>query len=477
MKKFRVLLLIAMCTGNSCLLMASPTSKEDALKKAQQFYSENIQKGLRSVADFQLVYSDTGKIVKTSTEEEIVCFYVFNINKDGGFVIVSGDDAVKPILSYADEGSFPVGKIPENVSKWLNYYSKEIQYVVTRYSLQTFPNPVVKTESSLKSTKSTIAPLLGNIKWGQGNPFNLLCPYSTLHSEQTIAGCVATCMAEVMKYYSWPVKGTGSHSYTFLLDSKSTTLSADFGQTTYNWDKMLDGYGISSTALQDSAVALLMYHCGVSVDMQYSTSFSAPLGGGQSAGTALINYFGYDADMQLYIREFFDETSWTEKLKKEIDAGRPVIYAGGLGTESHAFICDGYDSNGFFHFNWGWNGLANGYFLVSNLNPEVSSISSFSEGQDAIMGIQKEDGMSNPSYAICLYKKGLTSNVSSVSDISSGLFNVSLGFFNAGLNSFSGKRRGGGGGGVWVYTRMAYFWIILKRVPCLILVLFEVILH
>jgi len=443
MKKFRILLLITLFTGLSGLLLASPTSKEDALKKARQFYSENVQNGLRSGMDFQLVYSDTGRVVNNSSGSEFVCFYVFNAGDKDGFVIVSGDDAVKPILAYSDEGSFPTGKIPENICNWLNYYSKEIQYVVANPSSQTSPNTTNETVPGLRTTNSAATPLLGRIRWDQGDPYNLLCPYSTKYSQKTVTGCVATAMAQVMKYYEWPIQGTGSSGYTFDLDSVSTTLTANFGQTTYKWNEMLDNYNATSTLAQDSAVALLVYHCGVAVEMDYNTSG----GGGSSAslsdaGISLKNNFGYDSDLQLFRREFFNLTSWTEKLMNEIDAGRPVLYAGGSDHGGHAFVCDGYDSDSLFHFNWGWGGSANGYFSISILDPEYSGIGSssggYSQDQYAIAGIQKPDGVNSPSYQLGMYNFGMTSNKSSLSNISSDKFNASLGFLNWGLNSFSG---------------------------------------
>lgn len=443
MKKFRILLLITLFTGLSGLLLASPTSKEDALKKARQFYSENVQNGLRSSMDFQLVYSDTGKVVNNSSGSEFVCFYIFNAGDKDGFVIVSGDDAIKPILAYSDEGSFPTGKIPENISNWLNYYSKEIQYVVANPSSQTSPNTTNETVSGLRTTNSAATPLLGRIRWDQGDPYNLLCPYSMKYSQITVTGCVATAMAQVMKYYEWPIQGTGSSGYTFDLDSVSTTLTANFGQTTYKWNEMLDNYNATSTLAQDSAVALLVYHCGVAVDMDYNTSG----GGGSSAslsdaGIALKNNFGYDSDLQLFRREFFNLTSWTEKLMNEIDAGRPVLYAGGSDHGGHAFVCDGYDSDSLFHFSWGWGGSANGYFSISILDPEYSGIGSssggYSQDQYAIAGIQKPDGVNSPSYQLGMYNFGMTSSKSSLSNISSDKFNASIGFLNWGLNSFSG---------------------------------------
>ena len=245
-------------------------------------------------------------------------------------------------------------------------------------------------------------------------------------------------MAQVMRYYQWPLKGTGSYSYT---DGNNGTLTADFSNTTYDWSNMLESYTSGSISKQDSAVATLMYHCGVAVSMTYSTTgSSATL---SDAATALKNYFGYDTDLNIYTRDFYKSSDWMSMIKTELDNARPVLYGGSTGTAGHAFVCDGYDSNNLFHINWGWSGYYNGYFELSILNPpptgSTTTTGGFSQGQQIITGIKKDDAVSNPSYLINMYSLGLTSTKSTISNIASQTFNVNFGFLNYGANDFVGK--------------------------------------
>jgi hypothetical protein len=435
MKTYRILFNIILFTGITSILQASPTSKDEALLKAQKFYTGNLCKGLRSGVDLKLVFSDT---VINSLNLPITCFYVFNAGNDEGFVIVSGDDLIKPILAYSDRGSFPKTNLPENLKSWLKKYSNEIQFVVAKQSSVENLETNDEITTSLRSAGSYVSPLLGDIMWGQGAPFNIFCPYSSTYSERTVAGCVATAMAQIMKYYQCPATGTGSNNYNFKLDGVSTNLSADFGSTMYKWNNMLNSYTGSSTLAQDTAAALLSYHCGVSVNMEYATSAEGGSAATLSnAGIALKTYFGYDPDLQSYNRDYYDYTTWTDKLKVELNAGRPVLYSGTTNDGGHAFVCDGYSNDGYFHFNWGWEGYANGYFLVDVLNP-LNLTTGFVQDQSIITGIQKDDGVSNQSYNLCIYNLGMTSNKSTIDDIGSEYFNVTPGFINFGLNNFSG---------------------------------------
>ena len=187
-------------------------------------------------------------------------FYVFG--GENCFVIVSADDCVKPILGYSDENPFGTDAMPENAYGWLKGYDEQIQFAIdnqikassdVQIKWQNLKAGIVSQE---KSTNS-ISPLL-QTKWNQGSPFNALCPSGT------VTGCVATAMAQVMKYWNYPSHGVGSHSYSW----NGRTLSADFGNTSYDWDNMKGTYS-SYTNDEKLAVATLMYHCGVSVDMNY----------------------------------------------------------------------------------------------------------------------------------------------------------------------------------------------------------------
>ena len=445
MKNIKSVFLLISFLFLSYSLHAVQISREGALSIAQNYYGSKVATGLRSGVALSLVYSETGTIESRSLKKEVPFYYIFNAAEGKGFVIVSGDDVFKPVLAYSEKGSINPDKIPDNVKYFLKGYKKEMSYVLENPDLLKVAKEDVNSlvSPSLRSLNSDVSPLLGNIAWDQGDPFNLQCPISPLNSERTVTGCVATAMAQVMKYYSWPTTGTGSHSYSTNIDgsSSSTSLTADFGNTTYVWSNMTDTYSGASNTVQKNAVAQLMFHCGVSVEMDYGS----PSGDGGSAasanngGIALKTYFGYDADIQAYNRDYIEIAPWMDKIKTELNEGRPVIYSGQSSTSGgHAWVCDGYDASDLFHMNWGWGGYANGYFSLSTLKPS-NVATGFTDDQSILTGIKKEDGVSNTTYNICMFSQGLTSTKASISNITSETFGVSYGFLNYGINTFSGN--------------------------------------
>ena len=348
-------------------------------------------------------------------------YYVY-ANADGeGWVIVAANDVVKPILAYSMEGVFNAAEQPSNVKVWLGGYNKQIKYAEENNLEAT--EEVVKAWKALRKAPPVTAmgtvvvgPLI-KTTWDQDSPYWNSCPKSG--STTCYTGCVATAMAQVMNYWQWPETGTGSYSYT----SKTNSLacSADFSSTTYDWANMVDHYtkyysgssqiSVSSpTTAQKNAVATLMYHCGVAVAMDYGTSDQ----GGSSAYTiypnasytttrcaayALKNNFGYNSStLKCYYRSggygysSVSDATWLNLLKTELDAKRPIMYAGADNEGGHSFICDGYDDQNYFHFNWGWSGYCDGYYTVDNMVPGTggsgSGNGSYNDEQDIIIGIQ-----------------------------------------------------------------------------------------
>ena len=328
-------------------------------------------------------------------------YYIFN-NADGGFVIVSGDDCATPILGYSDEGSIDLDNMPIQLQELLHAYALEIQEAVDNNLHAT--EDVTEAWATYRhapqaQTTTTAVSALIQTSWDQYPRYNNKCPsdpsLSSLGGHPT-TGCVATAMAQVMKYWEYPKKGYGSKSYR---SEYYGTLSANFGSTAYDWDNMPLKLSSSTSSTQNNAVATLMYHCGVAVSMYYNSdgrgssgAFVVDVGYGQaSAEKALTEYFGYASTVT---GKKFDQstttTQWTNMLKTELNNKMPVLYAGYTpGGGGHAFICDGYDSNNKFHFNWGWGGQANGYFSLTALTPGNYN---FSQGQQAVIGIKPKDG-------------------------------------------------------------------------------------
>ncbi len=298
-------------------------------------------------------------------------FYVFNILNGDGFVIVSADDNIEPILGYSLEKDFDSKNIPSNVEYWFNQTNEQISIVIdqnlTSLSANTKWNSILQnTFTSKKTTPTVVKPLL-KTNWNQDPYYNDLCPLD--NGVKTVTGCVATAMAQAMKYWNYPTTGTGSKTYT---PGTLTQQSANFGTTTYNWSNMPNN--LSSA---NSDIAKLMYHCGVAVEMNYGTAASGGSssyvnGSSPSAEYALKNYFGYSSSLQFVSKSSYaTDALWVNVLKNELISSRVIIYRGNSssGTSGHCFVADGFDANNYIHFNWGWGGYYNGYFSVASLIP------------------------------------------------------------------------------------------------------------
>lgn len=322
------------------------------------------------------------KLVMTKTDGDLTTIYVFEGKGSDGFLIVAADDAAgKALLGYSDTGKFPSEtEMPDNLRWWLGQYSAEI--AMAAKGLTTVSNA---EGNGVTTARSEIEPLVKTL-WGQLSPYNEMCP--EINGAHCPTGCVATAMAQIMNYHKWPEKGVGSHTYT-PYDIKES-LTVDFANTTYQWDKMLDRYDSESAQESKDAVASLMYSCGVSVSMQYSTSGSGA--NYQSAAKSLVNYFDYDKGIRVLNRDSYGYDEWVEIVYNELSQGRPVMYSGTNEEGSHAFICDGYRADDYFHINWGWRGLSDGYFLLTALEPSEQgtggSSAGYNLGQELILGIQ-----------------------------------------------------------------------------------------
>jgi len=351
----------------SLSLNAAQRTVSEATKEANKFLSQST---LRSTGDIQLAY--------TSMENT---YYVFNRPDDSGFVIISGDDKAKTVLGYADNGIFDYSSLPDNFKYWLSCYEKELK------SLTVQEHVMEITQQNPKAAPANFAPSvtpLVDAKWGQSTPYNNLCPIipdgKPNAGRRTVTGCVATAIAQIMKYYEWPL------SYSFSKSYSTQTLNININESfngVYDWTNMINSYSGPYTPANQTAVSTLMYHCGVAVYMDYDTesgaySFDVP---------PALQLFGYDRNMQIYMRDYYTNTEWKNMLMTELSAGRPVFYSGVSSSDGgHAFVCDGYDTNEFFHFNWGWSGYANGYFELSALNPPAYD---FNFEQTIVTGIQK----------------------------------------------------------------------------------------
>ena len=277
------------------------------------------------------------------------------------------------MLGYCDEGEFDETDIPDGLRYMLECYAEQMRYLRS--------HPASAYSSSGKEFPLSVSPLL-TTRWNQNAPYNNNCPTFGTNSERAAVGCVATATAQVMNYHKWPKQGTGEFTYVCNVNNQGEqTLSADFGSTTYEWDKMLDDYANESyTAEQADAIATLMYHVGVAEHMRYGATSSTS---NYAAMEALRTYFGYNNGMKFYSRHTVPAAQWDSLLLNELRNARPILYEGATPTGGHSFVLDGCNAEGYYHFNWGWGGKSNGYFLITALNPRDQGIGSFEGGYNA----------------------------------------------------------------------------------------------
>ncbi|MDR2684515.1 MAG: thiol protease/hemagglutinin PrtT [Prevotellaceae bacterium] len=425
MKKTLIIsILLFICFSN---IYANPVTPEEAMQKAQNFSQNRTENSAvqhlppQFSQPLTLAYS-CRNIENFSSENPF--FYVFN-QGNGGFIIVSGDDRTREILGYSDSSIFNDSNIPANMRWFLSMYAGEIAALTDDY----VPAPN-STPDRAPANTTAIAPLL-TTQWNQDAPYYNLCPIDADYNQRSYTGCVATAIAQIMKYHNYPATGTGTHSYT--LPNVTGAIFADFGATTYDWTNMKNTASQYTTQAQRNAVATLMYHCGVASEMRYSAAGSGAYS--LSAMFGMINHFGYDVGMDLKYRDSYNQTQWNNFVKAELDAFRPVYYAGDDGEVGHAFVCDGYNSSNQFHINWGWGGAYDGYFSLSALDPEGQGIgggsSGYNYGQEIITGIRPAQ-----THAIALSCPVLQINNPPLQTNSTGSFSFSV--KNSGTSSFNG---------------------------------------
>jgi uncharacterized protein YjdB len=419
MKKF--ILLICIYVLPFAFLQAKTVNFEKAEQAATTFIAPAKSSGM-STAAVNLA------LVKTATAESN--YYVFN-KEDGGFVIVSGDDAAKPVLGYSDKDSFDENNLPPALEYWLDCLNKEIEYAAEN----NFPSNA-EWESASSIGTAAVSHLV-QTTWNQTPPYNGQCPL--ISGTRPYTGCVATAMAQIMKYWAYPAQGTGStESYT-ATNGNITVPVVDLA-VNYVWTDMINNYpsGSSGTATQRDAVAKLMYHCGASVQMNYGLDGSSA--SVRNVATSLLNHYDYDQSISYKMREYYSSTEWENILMQQIDAGLPVLYSGSNPQSGHAFICDGYDDTGKFHFNWGWGGSKDGYFVTTALNPGSggagSGAGTYNEAQYILINMKPNEGGAPTDEVIMWSETDMSSATTQIARNTS--FSVTTSIISKGFFPFSG---------------------------------------
>lgn len=330
---------------------------EQAAKVARNVFYEKLSGSENQIPDIEEVVA--------FPSEKNVCLYIVNFVQKQGFVLVSADDRVYPVLAYSNESDFQTKNLPPNVNWWINGYVSQIE-AVKRENIPSTPETHQAWAHYLSNdfVPQPLTLLLNPIlptKWDQGCYYNDSCPAATGGPcNRVYVGCVAVAMAQIMKYHGYPTTGQNSHSYYHV---SYGTQKANFGATTYNYSSMPN-----TVSAANPEVARLLYHCGVSVEMNYGTSGSGA--SSADARTAFINYFKYSNSTISDYRDGYADTTWAKLLRIDLNQGRPIYYSGrSTASGGHAFVCDGFQGTANFHFNWGWSGGYNGYFNINNLKP------------------------------------------------------------------------------------------------------------
>ena len=355
MKKFILLAVLTAILGMCMILNSAPVSRQEAQKIATAWYKHICP---ASVPDC------TVEQVYTANYDGVVTFYTF-VFKNGGFVIVAADDASIPILGYSADNEFPQEITCPAVKAWLDDYSMQIKEIVKAglSNKETINQWEAIRNGIFIDPRLDVGPLL-TTTWWQGCYYNELCPLDPASPEEFCGhvptGCVATAMAQIMKYHNHPPQGVGQYTYFHPVYG---TQSADFGNTTYLWAVMPNELTSSNIP-----VATLLYHAGVSVTMNYNVTGSIPAG---DILRAFVDYFNYDPGLKWnFMYEYTELETWKDMLRADLDNNLPVLYSGSNPIEGHAFVCDGYSmSDQKFHFNWGWNGNYDGWYVIGTLNP------------------------------------------------------------------------------------------------------------
>ncbi len=373
MRIARVVLLFVVLVLSSATVRSGDVDIGRARKVAKNFYAEKCK-----IKDDQIFFGEEHTILNKG----IVVGYVFNLNE--GFIIISGTDAVMPVLAYSFESGHSGYDFPPAFEFWMENYKSQIRIAITedresRKSIHEIWERYSDNYFNSKEVLSEVQPLI-HTTWHQGCYYNSYFPVdSAAPCGHLWTGCVATAMGQIMKFYNYPKNGTGTYGY----NSSYGYVEADFENTEYDWIAM--NYHLTD---EDSSVAQLLYHCAISIHSQFY-----PNGTGAfdfDARNAFVNYFKYKPDAHFYWRDSYPG-DWKAMLRAELDEGRPVLYGGADSQTSagHTLVCDGYQDTSFFHFNWGWNGIYNGYFYLDSL---IAGNNYFDFQHDAVIGIAPDVG-------------------------------------------------------------------------------------
>ncbi|MEI6576379.1 MAG: C10 family peptidase [Bacteroidota bacterium] len=380
-------------------ILISPASAKivdqlTAEKAAKNFLYERLNQ-TNTVSYKDIVVST----VYTEVSNDVPVYYAINF-RDGGFVVITAEDNVKPVIGFSPDGFFKTENLNDNIKDWMAGVTDQVK-ACREQNLKA--NATIEAEwarlndnnfASQTITKGVknVAPLIMS-KWDQAKFFNSMCPADPAGEQgRALTGCVATAMAQVLFYYRYPTQGVGTHTYSTNSNNPPYghygTLSVNYTNSTYNYDGM-----VNSPTESNLDIAKLMYHAGVSVSMMYGATASGAQT--QDVVGALTSHWKYSGTTTYALRSNYPDATWKSLIETEMDAKRPIMYSGRNPTYGHCFVLDGYQTGGtttLYHFNWGWSGNNDGYYDIDALNPGNDPNGPFALSQGMVKGIYPSSG-------------------------------------------------------------------------------------
>ena len=442
MKQLKSFVLLAVLLLTALPLAAEPVDAVRALDAARAFFQHD-RNFSRRMAPVTQVSLSSAPLTKAGEAEP--AYRIFN-RAGGGFVIIAGDDACRPVLAYSYDRNFGTEQdMPENLREWLDDLEEQVAFV--RSEQRRTATAVAAWTDLLVTTKvgaTSYQPALKHETptWSQGAPFNSLTPM--VDGKHAVIGCVPLAMGMIMRFYGYPAKGEGTlESYSYDMDNGTTCQipGYDLGDP-YEWDKIKYNYADGYTEAEGAAVAHLVYDCGVAVQAKFDESTSAST---QKMAGCGVTYFGFDPGTYYYKRALFSDAEWLDMLKEELQA-RPILYSARREGGGHAFLVDGYDENDYLSVNWGWGGSSNGYYALSAFTPSENRKYVLNHG--AVFGLKPKEGEGGSPRSYLYYQAGTSSSSGTVYN---GLtpsetirphksFTMKAGFlYNGGLYPFTGE--------------------------------------
>jgi hypothetical protein len=350
-----LLFIIALATAGTSV--AKEISATEALQRLNS--AANLPAAAKAPAAAQAT-----NVTTFYTTDQKPALYLYTTGNQ--LMVLPADDRINPLLGYTDQPA--TGQMPPQLKWWLGEYARQIQYLQSQPECSANH---VRCSEETTSDKAPIAPML-TTTWYQDAPYNLYCPIlanSEGEMVQAPTGCVATALSQVLNYYKYPAQATGNVSYT---DDQGNSYAMDLAEQAFDWDNMIDDYGSSYTDEQANAVAYLMKAVGYACHMEYTADESGALN--SDALVAMITNFGFPSSALSLDRDQFTLSEWQDMIYANLSAAGPTFYVGSDMVGGHAFVCDGYSSDGFFHINWGWGGYYDGYFQMTALSPAGQGI-------------------------------------------------------------------------------------------------------